>query len=146
MTDHLRLLAKEAKDCTTWTQHCGASCCQEITLHFPGSNPYKWFKGATIRIPLRTLFEDEITYLSLHNGVVKDGELRFTIGEHAKKGCNLTLYNRCNALKNDLSCGIYPGRPLICRRVNDDDVKNKDFGKAYLTKNCLYKYKLEEQK
>jgi len=145
MSDHLQLLALEAKDCTEWTQHCGASCCKELTLHLPKSDPRKWFRGGVIRLSLADFSDDQVVYLSLHNGIVTGDEIRFYIAEHNKRGHTITLFNKCAALKKDLSCGIYSGRPKICRRVNDEDVKNNDFGDAYLVKDCLYKYKLEAQ-
>lgn len=142
----MKLSIKELnkENCLTWHKNCQAECCKTMKLTLPEGNPRDWYRGNTITIPTKNLNQDMRRYLELHGARrTSDGNHVLKLGRVERKGHSLLVHNTCQALQKDFTCGIYPDRPMLCRKINDEDIRSNNLSGVFLTPNCLYKKKQE---
>lgn len=140
----LKAEARDCKDCLGWLKHCNAECCRETMLL---DHNYDLTKPAIIiKLDPKKFPRDRIWYYKLHGIQIKHDFMVIPTKFCTKEGPWIKFKRKCDALTDENLCKLHGhAKPKVCREFTLESYRDHTTT-AQCTPNCLFKYKLMEEK
>ncbi len=129
--------APHCQGCKDWLKYCNAECCRSMRFSVSFLKGKAVSEGDVIPMKMR-LSLDQQRYYSLRGYKYVHGILFVKLNKFQIVGPWIYVFEDCSALNAENQCSIHETKPIMCKDLSLDNVKDSRF---YLTPNCLFKWK-----